>query len=204
MCKEQVLCVTNRKLCPRDFLAQAEAIAAAGVGGILLREKDLTQREYGALADQVLEICGSYRIPCILHSFASVALERKAEAFHAPLPILRALPEEKRRAFRTLGASCHSVEDAGEAQALGCTYITAGHIFETPSKPGLPGRGLDFLQKVCQTVSLPVYAIGGIKAENAAAVLAAGAAGVCVMGDLMRAPDPAAFLRAFEKEEPHG
>lgn len=53
-----------------------------------------------------------------------------------------------------------------EAQALGATYLLAGHIFDTSCKPGLPGRGLDFLAQVCAAVPLPVYAIGGITAET--------------------------------------
>lgn len=196
--RKTLLCVTNRRLCPGDFLKQVEAIAAAGAGGILLREKDLPEREYQALAEQVQAVCRRYDTPCILHSFPSAAQALEADAFHAPLPILRAMPEDQRQEFQTLGASCHSAEDAREAQALGCTYLTAGHIFDTPSKQGLPGRGLAFLKTVCQSVSIPVYAIGGIKAENAAAVYAAGAYGVCVMGDLMRSKDPAAFLQDFE------
>ena len=197
--RNTLLCITSRRLCPGDFLTQVEAIAAAGVGGIVLREKDLSQEEYKALGCRVLDLCQRHRTLCILHSFPAAALSLGAEAFHAPLPILRAMPESQRQTFRILGASCHSAADALEAQALGCTYLTAGHIFDTPSKPGLPGRGLAFLQNVCQSVSLPVYAIGGIQAGNAADVYAAGAYGVCVMGDLMRSVDIPSFLLEFEK-----
>lgn len=197
--RKRLLCVTNRRLCPGDFLTQIASIAAAGAGGILLREKDLSETEYQALAEQVQEICRRYDTPCILHSFPSAAQALGADAFHAPLPILRTMTADQRQGFQTLGASCHSAEDAQEAQALGCTYITAGHIFDTPSKQGLPGRGLAFLKTVCQSVSIPVYAIGGIKAENAAAVYEAGAYGICVMGDLMRSRDAAAFLQDLER-----
>ena len=82
------------------------------------------------------------------------------------MPVLRKLSEEKRSHFRIIGASCHSVEEAREAVELGCNYIIAGHIFATDCKKGLPGRGLDFLKEVCASVSVPVYAIGGINSEN--------------------------------------
>lgn len=183
MCK--LLCVTNRRLCRGDFLQRVEVLASAGAAGILLREKDLTPEAYRALARQAEAVCRRYGTACILHNFVSVALELGAAAFHAPLPVLRQMSEGERVAFRTLGASCHSAEDALEAQALGCTYITAGHIFETDSKKGLPGRGLDFLQAVCDRVDLPVYAIGGISGENLSAVLQAGAAGACLMSGPM-------------------
>lgn len=64
--------------------------------------------------------------------------------------------------FNVIGTSVHSVEDAIKAEQLGATYMTAGHIFATDCKKGLPPRGLDFLKNVCDAVLIPVYAIGGI------------------------------------------
>lgn len=167
--------------------------------GIILREKDLPEREYKALAEVVMQICREHGVPCVLHSFVEAALELGAEAIHLPLPILREMTDIQKAHFRTIGASCHSVEDAWEAQQLGCTYITAGHIFATDCKRGLPGRGLDFLQAVCESVSIPVYAIGGIGGENVASVCRVGAAGACAMSGLMRCEDPAAYLANLEK-----
>ena len=61
-------------------------------------------------------------MPCILHSFPETAEALGERAIHLPLPLLRALPPERRGAFQVLGTSCHSVEDAREAEKLGCTY----------------------------------------------------------------------------------
>ena len=88
--------------------------------------------------------------------------------------------------FEIIGASCHSLEEAKEAERLGCTYITAGHIFLTDCKKGLPGRGLTFLQNICENVSIPVYAIGGISNENINDVRQTGAAGACIMSGFMK------------------
>lgn len=184
-----ILCVTNRRLCREDFLARIEKIAASRPAGIILREKDLTEKEYEALAVEVLAICRKYHTPCILHSFAATAKKLGCRALHLPLPRLRGLPAKERENFTVLGASCHSVADAMEAEALGCTYITAGHIFDTDCKKGLPGRGLGFLKEICSSVSLPVYAIGGINAENLAQVKAAGAKGACIMSTAMMCDD---------------
>lgn len=189
-----ILIVTSRALCREDFCARAERIARARPAGIILREKDLSPEEYGSLAVRVMELCGKYDVPCILHSFWEIALELGAAGLHMPLPLLREMGAEARRRFAVLGASCHSPEDAAEAEALGCTYVTAGHVFDTGSKPGLPGRGLDFLRRVCRGVRVPVYAIGGVGPENIAAVREAGAAGGCVMGAAMTCADPAALL----------
>lgn len=195
-----LLCITNRSLCKGDFLARIQAICNCHPAGIVLREKDLSEDDYTVLAQQVLVICHQYAVPCMLHSFPQAAAQLSCEALHLPLPILRQLTAAEKAPFRILGASCHSVDDAREAEALGCTYITAGHIFATDCKKGLPPRGLDFLRDVCANTSLPVYAIGGITPERLSAVKAAGAAGACVMSGTMCCEDPSAYFAAFEKE----
>lgn len=86
-----------------------------------------------------------------------------------------------------------------EAQALGCTYITAGHVFETECKKGLPGRGLDFLRNVCAAVDIPVYGIGGIDAENITFVRNAGASGACLMSSLMVSENVTGLMKDMEE-----
>ena len=190
-------------LCREDFLTRLRRIAACHPAGIILREKDLSPEEYQALAAQVMKLCDRYGVPCILHGFVNGAIELHAEAIHLPLHILREMTPEQKAQFPAVGASCHSVEEAVEAQRLGCTYITAGHVFETDCKKDLPGRGLDFLNTVCRRVSIPVYAIGGIGADNIRSVRAAGAKGVCIMSGLMCCEDPETYLASFPaaKEE---
>lgn len=191
--------VTDRTLCPEDFPARLEAIARARPDGIILREKDLAPGDYRSLAEKAISISARYDVPCILHTFAGAARDLGASALHLPLPVLTALDEGTRRAFPVLGASCHSVEDAVLAQSLGCAYITAGHVFDTDCKRGLPGRGLDFLGQVCRAVSLPVYAIGGVAAGNLAAVRDAGAAGACVRSGPMLCDDPADYFARLRR-----
>ena len=200
MCMSNVLVITKRKLCKEDFFGRIEALAAAGPGGIILREKDLPETEYLELARRAAEICEGHGTPCILHSFPGAALELGVKRLHLPLPILRNLSPDERAYFTVLGASCHSAEDAREAEAFGCTYITAGHIFDTDCKKGLPGRGPEFLKQVCESVKIPVYAIGGIDPENYKEVMAAGAAGVCVMSGAMVCEAPGCYLSAFSEK----
>ncbi|MBQ1518925.1 MAG: thiamine phosphate synthase, partial [Ruminococcus sp.] len=110
------------------------------------------------------------------------------DSIHLPLPVLRQASGEDKAKFRMIGCSCHSPEEAREAESLGAGYITAGHVFATDCKKGLPPRGLEFLRQVCSTVDVPVYAIGGISAENIEDVRKAGAAGGCIMSGLMNCP----------------
>lgn len=194
ICMSDILCVTNRALCGTDFLSCIEEIARCSPAGIILREKDMAPEEYAVLARKVMEICRRYDVPCILHSFIQTAQMLHADAIHLPLLLLRTMTAEEKSKFSSIGASCHSAEDAREAQALGCTYITAGHIFATDCKKGVPPRGIHFLTEICKSVSIPVYAIGGIDKSNAGSVRRAGAAGICIMSGLMCCENPAEYM----------
>ena len=189
MCRE-IIAVSNRHLCSRPFSEQIERVCQLHPRALILREKDLTEEEYAILAEQVLEICGTYQVPCILHTYWKVALDLHCTSIHLPLAQLRECrkqPDVTLKSFSQIGTSVHSVEDALEAQKLGATYITAGHIYATDCKKGLPPRGLDFLRDVCRAVDIPVYAIGGIKIDQAqfTDILNCGAAGGCIMSGMM-------------------
>lgn len=182
-----IICVTNRGLCEGDFPGQLERIARLErPRAVILREKDLPAEDYTALAREVSRLLLPLGAPLIPHFFADAALSLHARAVHLPLAVLRELPPAQKRAFETIGTSVHSMDEALEAQNLGAGYLVAGHIFETDCKKGLAGRGLSFLREVCEAVRIPVWAIGGITPENLGSVLAAGAAGGCVMSLLMR------------------
>ena len=181
------ICVTNRTLCRDDFLTRIDHIAKKGVAdAILLREKDLTEREYLELAEKVLSICKAHNRRCILHTYYKAAKELGCKEVHLPLPLLQKMREEgEKQWFTTVGTSVHSLKQANLAMHLQADYMTAGHIFETDCKKGLPGRGLSFLSKVVCKSEVPVYGIGGISADNAGQIMETGAAGVCIMSGFM-------------------
>lgn len=183
-----LVCVTSHALCTDDFIARIGALAEAGIDRIILREKDLSEHAYLTLARQALD-AGGDRV--ILHHFPTACAALDAPRLHVSLPQLVENPT-LRQQVDLLGVSIHAPEEAVRAEALGADYVTAGHVFDTDCKRGLPGRGLDFLRETCRAVRIPVYAIGGIAAENLAAVCDAGAAGACLMSGLMVCPDPAA------------
>ena len=92
-----ILCVTNRKLCKKNFLVRIEEIARTSPKGIILREKDLPEEEYKKLAVDVMNICRRYGVPCILHSFVRTALELEAGAIHVPFPVLISMTEAEKK-----------------------------------------------------------------------------------------------------------
>ncbi len=190
--KEKIVCVTNRHLA-EDFFSQVEKVAAMGIRTIILREKDLTASEYEKLAREVLSICMKYKTDCILHNFYEVAeklcqeeMSVRPTGLHLPIQQFLTLTEEQKKQIPLLGVSVHSLSEAGQCEQLGASYVTVGHIFTTDCKKDVPPRGLSYLKEICEGINIPVYAIGGIHAENMDACLAAGAKKVCMMSDLMR------------------
>lgn len=196
----KLLAITNRHICNNEFLAQIQDICTLNEKNtviesvsIVLREKDLSENDYKKLAADVLKICKKNNTECILHTYYKVAKELNCKKIHLPLHILKSNPNIYKD-FNEVGVSIHSVNEAIEAMHLGATYITAGHIFATNCKKGLPPRGLGFLSSVCSSVHIPVYAIGGISPANAEKAIDAGAEGVCIMSGLMACKSSQLFI----------
>lgn len=186
-----LIAVTDSATCPRPLAEQIERLAKLTElrpQAIILRAKSLNKAAYRKLALQAQQSCKAAVIPLILHSDWQLAHDLGISKLHLPLALLRQMPACKRTHFTWLSTSVHSVEEAIEAQALGATVLIAGHIYTTQCKAGLAPRGLGFLQAVCNAVSLPVYAIGGIGFDAAqhAELQANGARGACVMSAYMR------------------
>lgn len=131
----------------------------------------------------------------------SVCTRLGVPRLHLSLGELEACPQ-LREQVELLGVSVHTPAEAVRAQALGANYVTAGHVFDTDCKKGLPGRGLAFLVSVCAAVTIPVYAIGGIGMDNLSAVAQTGAAGACLMSGLMTCPNPAEMVCALRERLP--
>ncbi|HBA96856.1 MAG TPA: thiamine phosphate synthase [Lachnospiraceae bacterium] len=186
--KSKLICVTNRHLANGSLYAQLVKIfkSCHKPDIVILREKDMQEDEYKELAVKVIRLCRDNCVACILHLFQDVAADTGADGIHLPFSVFNQMPESKKKKFNIIGVSVHSREEAADAQKLGASYIIAGHIFQTGCKKGIAPRGLAFLNDICSTVDIPVYAIGGIDMENAASCIEAGAAGICMMSGFMR------------------
>lgn len=195
MCK--VICVTNRHLAGDDFAGQLKKVVQAGVSGVILREKDLDARAYEELAVTAKAICQAAGVPLILHAYPEAARHLGIRGLHMPGSLFFAMTEQEKKSFDVIGVSVHSSKEAKAAKQAGASYVIAGHVFATDCKKGLDPRGLSFLEEVCRSVDIPVYAIGGIGPENAAGCIQAKAAGICLMSSLMRAEDPRELLNEF-------
>jgi len=173
-----------------EDLASARAAAEGGATVVQLRRK-------GAATEELVEAgrgFGDLEATFVVNDDVEAALRLGADGVHLGRGDLGA--ERAVAAGLLLGASAATVEEARAGEALGAAYVGAGPVWATPSKPDAdPPIGLDGLAAICAAVSVPVVAIGGVDASNAADCIRAGAAGVAVV---RAARDAAAVLAAVD------
>ena len=191
--------ITDRAAATRPPADVVEECLAAGLRAVQLREKDLEARDLLALADTLREATQRHGARLIVNDRADVALAARADGVqrtHASLPVA-ALREITPAGF-LVGASVHSEAEARDATAQGADFVVFGPIYDTPSKRRYgPPQGLAALEAVARAVDRPVLAVGGLTPERVAEALAAGAAGVAVIGAIYAAARPADATKAF-------
>ena len=191
--------VTNRyQDSLENFLEKVETACRSGVTIIQLREKNLTTNQYYHLAKQVKEITDAYQLPLIIDDRLDVCLAVDAAGLHIgddelPVSVARKVlgPE------KILGVTAKTVKRALEAEEGGADYLGTGAIFPTTTKENAPITLISTLKTICQTVAIPVVAIGGLTSENIDQLIGTGIAGVAVVRDLMQAEDIEAKTQAF-------
>ena len=191
--------VTNRyQDSLESFLEKVETACRSGITIIQLREKNLTTNQYYQLAKQVKEITDAYQVPLIIDDRLDVCLAVDAAGLHIgddelPVSVARkVLGSEK-----ILGVTAKTVKRALEAETAGADYLGTGAIFPTTTKENAPITLISTLKTICQTVAIPVVAIGGLTSENIDQLTGTGIAGVAVVRDLMQAEDIEAKVHAF-------
>jgi len=170
-----------------ELLARIRAAVDAGADWVQIRERELSARDLLALAKSAVAAAGG-KARVLVNDRLDVALAAGAAGVH-----LRGDSVPAGEAIRWLraghappdflvGASCHSLDDARQAEAAGAGYIFFGPVFETPAKKKFgPPQGLARLAEVCRAVRIPAIAIGGIDSTNAAQCLRAGAWGIAAI-----------------------
>ena len=191
--------VTNRyQDSLENFLEKVETACRSGVTIIQLREKNLTTNQYYQLAKQVKEITDAYQVPLIIDDRLDVCLAVDAAGLHIgddELPV--SVARQVLGPDKILGVTAKTVKRALEAETLGADYLGTGAIFPTTTKENAPITLISTLKTICQTVAIPVVAIGGLTSENIDQLIGTGIAGVAVVRDLMQAEDIEAKTQAF-------
>ena len=176
----------------RDLLWLLEQALDAGVKAIQLREKDLAGRDLLLLAEKASKLCQSYGSSLFVNDRLDIALAVNAAGVqlgNASVPI--ALARQLLGAQKMIGVSTHSFNEALEAQRQGADFVLFGPVYFTPSKAayGAP-QGLDKLKEIVGKISLPVYAIGGVKLENILDLRSMGVSGVALISAIMSSDAP--------------
>jgi thiamine-phosphate pyrophosphorylase len=194
--------VTDSSLSRGRALAHVvEAALRGGVTVVQYREKSAPTRRMIEEARELHQLCGAAGVPFIVNDRIDVALAADADGVHVgqedmPAALARKLIGRR----KILGVSAGDPEEARRAAADGADYIGASPIFSTPTKPDAPPpMGVDGLRLLARAVRLPVVAIGGVNAENAGAMIAAGAAGVAVVSAIVAAQDVEGAARAIRQ-----
>ena len=187
-----------------EFLYRVEQALMGGITLLQLREKDKTTREYMDLAEKVHTLTKKYNVPLIIDDRVDVALAIDAEGVHVgqsdmPVSVARKLMGDD----KIVGATTKTVEQAVEAYAQGADYLGVGAIYPTTTKVKTVLTSTETLENICQSVPIPVNAIGGLNKDNIDVLEGIPIAGICVVSAIMKADDPkqaAIQLKARAKE----
>jgi thiamine-phosphate pyrophosphorylase len=192
-----LLVISDRRQSRRPLEELAEVIFAGGCRWLSLREKDLPPAERRTLLSALMMVGRRWGATVTVHEDVDAAVIAGAGGVHLP-SAGNPKAARARLAGGLIGASAHSAAEASALLCSGVDYVTISPVFITASKPGYgPAIGLDGLAEIVRQVPGPVIALGGINAANAPLCLSAGALGVAVMGEVMRATNPQVAVEAM-------
>lgn len=185
--------VTDRALaCGRSLVEVVSEAIAGGVTCVQLREKNCSTRQFVEEGLALQKILIPKDIPLIINDRVDIAMVVGASGVHLGQDDMEIA--DARRILgpdSIIGISVESISDAREAAAAGADYLGVSPVFATPTKTDTaPPLGLEGLKAIRLEVDLPLVAIGGIKSDNCASVIAAGADGLAVVSALVSAPSP--------------
>ena len=201
----QLYVVTDRSwLDGRSLEDQVEEIAAAGATFLQLREKHLDEETFLKEALKIKEIAVRHRVPFVINDNIEVALRADADGVHVGQSDMQA--KDVRRLIgdgKILGVSANTVEQAVKAQESGAEYLGVGAVFSTSTKLDANDVSFETLRRICEAVTIPVVAIGGIGEANVLKLRGSGVDGIAVISAIFASPDVAAAtrrLRALSEE----
>lgn len=153
-----------------------------GASFIQLREKNLPFDEFLAEANEIKEVCKEYMVPFVINDNVDVALACDADGVHlgqddmSPIEARKILGDNK-----IIGLSAVNLEQAILAEKQGADYLGVGAVFPTSTKEDAAYVSYEELKKICEAVSIPVVAIGGIGADNIMELKGSGIDGISVV-----------------------
>jgi len=188
-----VLVITDRRQARRPLEEIAEAVFEAGCRWLSLREKDLAAAPRLDLLRRLVAVGRAHGALVTVHEDVAAARAAGAAGVHLPAGVAPGPARDALGGAALIGCSLHGAAELGAAS--GADYVTLSPIFASASKPGYgPAVGVGGLAATVGAAPLPVVALGGVAAANAASCIAAGARGIAVMGAVMAADNPTAVM----------
>lgn len=179
---------------------EVEKALKAGVTCLQIREKEIDYEEYLSKSIELRKICNKYNVPFIVDDNIEIALASGADGVHVGQKDI--LNKDVRSMIgddMILGISANSVELAIAAEKSGADYIGVGSIQLSPTKSESKVLSLEYVQEICNSVSIPVVAIGGINEENIPKLKGIGVAGVAVISAIFGKEDVAEAVHELKK-----
>ena len=183
---------------------QVEEALKGGATFVQLREKELDQAHFLEEAIQIKELCKCYQVPFVINDNVEIAMEMDADGVHVGQSDMEAGDvRAKLGPDKIIGVSAQTVEQAVLAQQRGADYLGVGAVFHTGSKADAEDVSQETLKSICQAVSIPVIAIGGISKQNVLELSGSGICGIAVISAIFAQPDirsATAELKALTEE----
>ncbi len=185
----------------KEFLNKLEGAMSGGISLLQLREKEKTTKEYIELASKVHKIARKYNVPLIIDDRADVAFAVDAEGVHlgqGDMPVSQARKLLGKN--KIIGATAKTVEQAKKALVDGADYLGVGALYPTTTKVKTVITSVETLKEICNVVSIPVFAIGGLNADNMGILKGVGVSGVCAVSAIMKSVNPQKAVEELNKK----
>lgn len=183
--------VTDRAWLKEETLySQVEKAIRGGATFVQLREKTLDNLQFLAEAKEIKELCRKYGVPFVINDNVDIAIAIDADGVHVGQSDMEAgNVREKLGPDRIIGVSAQTVEQAVLAQQRGADYLGVGAVFPTGSKADAEEVSHETLKAICEAVTIPVIAIGGIGKDNVLQLSGTGICGIAVISALFAQSD---------------
>lgn len=183
--------VTDRAWIGKQTLyEQVECALKGGVTCVQLREKELNEEEFLKEAIEIKTLCEKYNVPFIINDNVEIAIKCQADGIHVGQSDMKALDVRSLVGEdMMIGVSAQTVEQALEAEQAGADYLGVGAVFSTSTKLDAADVSHEILKNICDTVQIPVVAIGGINKKNMLELSGTGVDGVALVSAIFAADD---------------
>lgn len=194
------LVTDNRWLGGKSIESQVEESLKNGVTFIQIREKNLEYDRFLELAKNIKQLTSEYKVPFVVNDNVEVAINSDADGLHIGQDDLEASEAKKILGEnKILGVSAQTVEQAVKAEKDGADYIGVGAVFTTDTKNDADYVSFDELKKICNSVTIPVVAIGGINENNILQLKGSGIDGVAVVSAILAKNDVGEATKTLKK-----